>query len=113
MEPALNRGMATVYRAALYSFEGDLVRSSLAFPVEVPPRPQPVADLMALAAESGCGEHVEGDILIWVNRDVEPPARIELAEPDAARSFGGCVPPVPRYRWRRGHDWTITLTPVS
>lgn len=104
---------ATVYRAALYSFEGDLVRSSLAFPVEDPPRPQPVADLMALAAENSCTENVEGDILIWTDRDAQPPARIELAKPDAARSFGGAVPPVPRYRWKHGYDWTITLIPVS
>lgn len=102
--------MATVYRAALYSFEGDLVRSSLAFPFEDPPRPQPVADLMALAAENSCTEH--GAILIWVDRDAEPPARLELAKPDAARSFGSAVPPVPRYRWEHGYDWKITLVPV-
>lgn len=103
----------TVYRAALYSFEGDLVRSSLAFPVEDPPRPQPVADLMALAAESSCSDHAEGAILIWLDRDVEPPVRIEQAEPDARRAFGGCEPEIPRYRWEHGYDWMITLIPVS
>lgn len=48
------------YRAALYSSEGDLIRTSAAFPVETTPQPQQTADLMALAAASGSAVRVVG-----------------------------------------------------
>jgi hypothetical protein len=102
--------MTITFRAALYAPSGDLVKTFLAYPVEDPPRPEPVADLIALAAESGGGEHTAGDILIWMDRDAWTPSRIEQAQPDATRTFGPGTPPVPRYRWRRGAGQSVILS---
>jgi len=103
----------TEYCTALYSPKGDLVKTSPAFPVETTPQPQLVADLVALAAGSGSNEHNVGEVLVWVDPNATPPARIEDATPDARRTFGPAAPPVPRYRWVRGPGWTITLVPQS
>jgi hypothetical protein len=103
--------MTITFQAALYAPSGDLVKTFLAYPVEDPPRPAPTADLIALAAESGSGEHAAGDILVWADPDVEPPARIDLAQPDAARTFGAGAPPVPRYRWQPARGRSVVLVP--
>jgi hypothetical protein len=104
--------VTVVYRYAVYSPEGALLEASRAFPLETPPRAQPVADLIARAAESSCERRAGGTIAVWMDPDVQPLAWLEQAAADAIRSFGPGQQPVPQYSWEHTGDHSITLIPL-
>jgi hypothetical protein len=84
-----------VFRIAHYDAGGALVRASEAFPTEAHHDPQTVAELSARAADAGC-TYEAGTFLVWVDREVRPPARIEQSrEAGGARSYGGAHHPIP------------------
>jgi hypothetical protein len=91
----------TVFHLALYGTDEQLVRSSEAYPVDEPGDPQAVANQCARAADTGCRDHLDGRphggrFLIWADRTVRPPQRLEDApKPDGRRSYGGQYPPIP------------------
>lgn len=88
-----------VFRTAHYDAEGNLVRVSEAFPVGDAMGPQTVADLSARAADTG-SSFTAGAFLVWRDRSVQPPERIDAAsDPDGRRSYGGHHPPVRPVSW--------------
>ena len=89
---------ARVFRTAHYDASGDLVRAAEAFPFDEPGDPRIVADLCARAADAGC-TYEAGTFLVWADRQVRPPQRIEDAvAAEGKRSYGPQHPPVPARR---------------
>lgn len=77
----------TVFRIALYSPAGDLLKASGAFP-DGHTNPQVSADRAAKAADSGC-TYEAGAFLVWADPAYQPPNRIEqCVNPDGRRDFG-------------------------
>lgn len=84
---------AGVFRTGHYDIDGELLRASEAFPLDEPGDPQLVADLCANAAGAGCAYRA-GTFLVWTDRQVRPPQRIEDAiAPEGRRSYGSQHPP--------------------